>query len=297
MCELICPEKHLRCLRYEKSESPTIELKSYFKPTRLERSLLWGEIIIVKAGGMIISYDHFLNFPIKEGQIILLPPGTKIKAQTEESTELMIFRIRDIVHLCESTSLEQLHAESDTELEGDQPYTLDVNKPVDMFIEPLSYYWGKGLRCTVFLNQKIQELMLLLYAFYPKEELLSFFSPLFNNTSDFTNFVLQNYRNVKTVKEFADLYSCSISSFDKKFRKAFKKAPYQWMQERKRSLIYNELHTTTKKMKQIAEEQGFTSLSQFVDYCRKHFGHSPGKLRKMASPEIEASLLSYGGKS
>jgi len=122
--------------------------------------------------------------------------------------------------------------------------------------------------------------MILFRAYYTKEDLAVFFSPVLTNTTEFSNFVLQNYRKVKTVRELARLYSCSISSFDKKFKKAFGISPYKWMQERKVSLIYHEIYATHKPIKQIAEEQQFMSLPQFNDYCKKHFGYPPGRMRK-----------------
>jgi len=56
--------------------------------------------------------------------------------------------------------------------------------------------------------------------------------------------------------------------------------------------LYHEINATSKPLRQIAKEQKFLSLPQFNDYCKKHFGYPPGKMRKLASifmPEREIS--------
>ncbi len=208
----------------------------------------------------------------------------------EEEVTLFIFKLREAVRLCENFSIDQLKTERDGDIFSNQINTLEVNDPIEAFLWPLHTNIENGLRCSIYLQQKIEELMILLRAYYPKEELATFLNPIFSNTSEFTNFVLQNYRKAKTVKDLADLYSCSISCFDKKFRKAFGIAPYKWMQERKVSLIYHEINVSTKPIKQIAEEQKFTSLPQFNDYCKKHFGFPPGRMRRLVSPSMKMKV-------
>lgn len=287
MCKLEYAEEHQMCFRYEGSEFPSIEKSEFLKGYYWERTLMLGEIVIVKKGSVMLSYDHFLNHRIGPGRILLLPPGSHFKAHAEEETSLFIFRLEDVVRLCENFSIDRLKSKTATSPFSNQLNTLKVIPPVDAFLTPLAENLKNGLLCSIYLRQKIQELMILLRAYYTKENLAAFFNPVLANTTTFSNFVLQNYRRVKTVKELADLYSCSISSFDKKFRKAFGIAPYKWMQERKVSLIYHEIYATHKPIKQIAEEQNFNSLPQFNDYCKKHFGYPPGRMRKITIPSIK----------
>lgn len=286
MSKLLYPEEHQGCFRYEGGKCPSIEAVDYQNEYKWESTLYEGEIIIVRKGSLILSYDHFLNHRVVQNKILLLPPGCHMKAVAEAGSSLLIFRLKEVIRLCESFTIDHIKKLSDNVIQSNQLYTLDVNIPIAAFINALTIYLSGGLKCSVFLKQKIDELMLLLRAYYPKGDLASFFMPVISNTSDFTNFVLSNYRKVKTVKELANMYSCSLSCFDKKFRRAFGKAPYRWMQEKKLKLIYHEIRVTNKPIKQIAEEQMFTSLPQFNDYCKKHFGHPPGKMRKIAVHEL-----------
>lgn len=280
MSKLVCTGGHHSCLHYEGTEYPSVETIDYPKGFEEERSLSFGEIIVVCKGSLMLSYDLFFNHQIEAGKILLLPPGCHLRVESQDSVILFVFRLKDTLRLCERLPIDTLMNYPEEITETNQPNTLTVKAPVEIFIQQLSYHIEHGIRCSVYLKQKIDELLILMKTYYSREKLRSFFSPVLNNTSEFTNFVLQNYRKTKSVKEFANLYSCSISCFEKKFKKAFGVSPYKWMKEKKISIIYHEITVTNKPIKQIAEEQRFNSLPQFNDFCKKHFGYPPGKIRK-----------------
>ncbi len=287
MSKLVCTEEHQSCFYYEGFKSSSIEVIHYPKGHKWQKTLNLGEVIIVYEGSVLLSYDHYLNHRIGRGKMLLLPPGSHFMAVAEEDTCFFIFHLKRAVRLCENFSINQLRFQKRNLNFSNQINTLDVNDSIDAYLRPLYMNIENGLRCSIFLNQKIDELMILLRTYYMKEELAMFLNPILSNTSEFTNFVLQNYRKAKTVKELAELYSCSVSCFDKKFRKAFGIAPYKWMQEKKVSMIYHEINVSSKPIKQIAEEQNFKSLPQFNDYCKKHFGYPPGKMRKLITPSMK----------
>ncbi len=282
MSGLMCATECLDCFRYEQDENPACDIVDHSEGQKWSNTLLLGEIIIVRKGAISLSYDHFLNHRFVQDKILLLPPGCHFQAMAERESILFVFRIIHSPTLYENYPLKQLNEELKGITVSNQIHTLDVIEPIVNLLNALDYNINNGLRCSYFLQQKVNELILLLRAYYPKEELINFFRPILLNSSRFTNFVLQNYRCVKTVKELASLYACSMSNFDKKFRKAFGMAPYQWIQERKVKTIYHELYMSDKPLKQISEEQGFKSLPQFNDYCKKHLGYPPGKMRKIA---------------
>lgn len=58
------------------------------------------------------------------------------------------------------------------------------------------------------------------------------------------------------------------------------------MMKKKVDLVFYQIRTTNKAFKQIAEETGFLSLPQFTDFCKKHLGNSPGKIRKNGVAEV-----------
>jgi len=280
MSVLLYPEEHSSCFLYDNRQYPAVGYIEHPAGHYSQRSLVQGEIIIVTEGSFLLSFEHFFDRAIGQGEILLLSPGSKIKAKTEAGVSAFIFRLNGEERLCDNYPFECLNGEK-PDFEYDLN-TLRINNMTKDFLTFFQRNYRNGLRCTQFLEMKVKELLLLFRAYYPKEDLAAFFYPLLSNDSRFMNYVLQNYQGVKTVGEFAAKYGCSVSNFEKKFRFTFGVTPYQWMKERKVREIYQELNTTNKKISQIAKEQKFLSLPQFTDYCKKHFGYPPGKLRRLA---------------
>lgn len=233
------------------------------------------EIIIVTRGSILISYDHFSEREIKEGKIILLPAGCYFSVRTQTFASCCVFRIKEAIrHNLDKKEKPRFVYNLDT---------IEVNKAIMNTLYLLKENIQQGLDSLEYLKLKTEELLFFIQAFYSEDERFAFYYPLLSGNARFADFVLRNYRSVKTVREFAQLYNCSVSCFDKKFRKTFNSSVYQWMQKKKVSLLYHEIIDTDKPIRQIAAEQNFLSLPQFNDYCKKHFGLPPGKMRKQSA--------------
>lgn len=272
------------------AEHPSIEFMQFEEGTEIEETLFATNIIFVTEGSFFLSYDHFLNIEIKAGKIILLPPGSHFIVRAATRMSFFVFRIKENIPFLK---------ECDNESKG--VYTeglsmIEVNPGIQFFFTQLENNIAGGLIEEDYLVLKTKELIYLICTFYTKEEFNRFFSPLFSPDSRFHHFVLSNYRSVKTVRELADKYNCSVSNFEKKFRRSFGMPPHQWMQKKKVNTLYQDISLTDKPLSEIAKEQMFPSLSQFNDYCKKHFGYPPGKMRKLASLFKEELNRAEGGK-
>ncbi len=245
-----------------------------------ETTLHFGEIILVTEGSFWISFNRFFNRPIEEGSILLLPPGCHFKTRTDGGVSVCVFRLEGDERLCKGSSLDDLKS-GNADRERDLA-TLQMNPVIKEFLFSLKENYEKGLTGSDYLELKKKELFYLLSGYYTAEELSCWYHPLMSNNSRFMDFVLKNYKKVRTVKEFASLYNCSISNFEKKFRLTFGVSPYRWMSQKRIDEVYQEIITTDKPLNLIAEEQKFLSLPQFTDYCKKHLGHPPGRLRRIS---------------
>lgn len=280
MTRLLYPEEHLPCVRYDSGSSPLVEYIQYPKDHKWENQLSQTEILFMLEGSFSLAYEQYFDLRVGKGHIILLPPGCHYRAYSRGGCSLIVFRLNQVDHFCDRFSLERLSYE-DIENEDDMQ-VLHMIKPIENYLQEVRHHHMNGLRCSRYHEVKVREFFYLLRAYYPKEQLAGFFQPLLSNNTRFMNFVLQNYKQIKTVSEFAELYNCSVSNFEKKFRHTFGMSPYKWMMQKRISVIYNEINTTDKPFRQIAKEQKFSSLPQFTDYCKKHFGFSPSKMRRLA---------------
>jgi len=273
-----------------RQDRPSIEYVQFEAGQRKQETLRFTEIILVTEGHFLLSYDHFFDQEIESGKILLLPPGCHFTVRTEEYASALIVRIKEAIHFCQEYFIR--HIPEQEEVSANRMNCLDVKPTVRNFISFLKDYMKRGLIHEEYLTLKVEELLYLLRFYYGAEELKNFFLPLLSSDVQFHQFVLHNYRKVKTVKEFAELHNCSVSNFDKKFHQTFGTSTFQWMQQQKIKLLYHEINATNKSLGQIAKEQKFLSLPQFNDYCKKHFGYPPGKMRKLASMfRIEKSFL------
>jgi len=264
----------------KKQETPSIDYVKLESGEKKEQTLFSTEIIFVTEGQLFLSYDHLLDQKIGTGKILLLPPGCHFTVRTETCVSILVFRIKEAIRFCGEYSI--THVPCKKHMCENDLYSLDSKPTLENFITFLRDNMERGLRNEEYLKLKAKELLYLLRSYYTSEELGRFFHPLLSPDVQFHQFILRSYREVKTVREFAELSNCSVSNFDKKFKGSFGTSAYQWMQQRKVDLLYHEINMTDKPLRQIAKEQKFLSLPQFSDYCKKHFGYPPGKMRKLA---------------
>jgi len=280
--QLLCPSNI--------QEGPSIEYIQYEPGEKKEHALTFTHIILITEGSFLLSYDHFLDHKVDEGKIILLPPGAHFTVRIETRVSILVFRMKEAIRLCEGYDINNILSEKLSK--SDRINSLEIKPAIANFISFLIDNLENGLCHEEYLKLKAEELLYLVRSYYPSKELRDFFFPLLSTNAQFHQFVLKYYRKVKTVKEFAELNKCSVSNFDKKFKETFGTSTYQWMQQKKVDLLYHEINATDKSLREIAREQKFLSLPQFSDYCKKHFGYPPGKMRKLASMfRSERSIL------
>lgn len=279
--ELLYAKEHLTCLNYDGGERPAVEIANITANKPHVIGIIEPEIMLVLNGRIGVSFEKVQNQTMEIGQMVLLPPCSRVSITTENMAQVLIFRLRTNIQLCDRYSLEKLYVEiGDSHMFEGKLNTLVVNERVNEFLGTFLKYLSEGLRCIYFFEIKIKELFFILRAYYPKRELAAFFSSMLSADSEFLYFVLDNYAKVHSVKEFAQLASYSLSGFDKQFRKVFGMSAYQWMKQKRLKSIYHELNCSPKSFREICEDHAFSSLSQFNDYCKKNFGLPPGKIRR-----------------
>lgn len=280
---ILYANEHCLCYNYSKENLSLIITKVLKEKGKWELAPLENTLIFVLEGELIFSFGKYIDKKIPKGKIMLVPSNTQFKATAKKESRFFVVKVPPNIQLCDRYSLEQLLHESEKE-ETDIHY-LTINKIMQDYLDMLNTCIDEGLRCTLFFELKIKELFYILRGFYTKEDLYGFFYPLLSNDITFSDFVHKNYHKVKTVKELATLANYSLSGFVKRFKKVFGVSAYQWMKEQKANLIYHEINNMTKALKEISFEYGFSSPAHFNDFCKAHFGDTPGKIRKSKMPK------------
>lgn len=278
MSKLLYKEEHLACYNYQKEDKAPIEGLKINAANLWENIAEESKIIFVIEGRINISYGEVTDRIVDSKQMFILRQGYQYKAYVEEDTFIMIFRISSQINFCDRFSIQQLYKkESKTE---EVFNLLEVNDRLRGFLHWTYVNISDGIKCTHFFDIKKQELFFLLRAYYSKEDLALLFSSLLNNDQIFSNFIYDNHYKVKNIQQLVALSNYSVSAFNKRFKKSFGISPYKWMKDQRAKRIFHEINNYTKNFKVISEEYGFSSLSQFNDFCKVHFGLTPGEIRK-----------------
>lgn len=282
---LLYPHEHFSCYNYEKGKNAALEILKVAKGGAFERDLYDTEIVFVIEGKFTLSYGKIVNMEIPGGKIMLFPPGSHVHATVLEDTHIIVCRIRGLVHLCECVSLEHIY-ENDQELKKEF-HMLDINERINQYIHFFISCVNDGLKCGYYFETKMKELFFLLRAYYTKDDLAGFFSPLLSNDSKFMNLMYRNYRHVKSVHELADISMYSESGFKKQFHRVFGTSASDWLRNQKASLIFHDLNCSTLSIKELTDKYDFSSVSSFTTFCQSKFGAPPGQIRARIKDQLK----------
>lgn len=273
-------QEHVSCHNYATLASSFFTVVSLKKDEILQRqSLSVSLLVFVSDGCLDISTVGCMNYRIGTGQFFLLVKGTSLLGKAREDAELLICVISGELKLCSRFSLQQLQEYVPFGYNY-RFFSLDFTPRMHDFVRMLTGALKDGLGCIHYHQLKRDELLLYLRAEYPKEQLAVFFLSVIGASTDFKEFVLMNYRQVKGVKELAVRANLSLSTFNRRFKETFKKPAQEWLTVRKTEDVLKDILMSTFSFAEIAEKHNFSSTSYLISFCKKHFGKTPSDLRK-----------------
>lgn len=283
-------EEHLSCFNYSKNGGP-VEVLELHKGTTIAKEMTETKILCVVSGKVKISTERIRNTVVDAGNIILLSSGSCISIHILDDSYLIVFNIIKPIQLCDICPLESLTPDMSDHQEDDLA-VLPFNKHVDKYIDGLVSCLDEGLKCFNYLENKSIEFLFILRGFYTRPALAKFFRPIITTDTGFSDFILRNYRTVKTVEELARMSNYSRSGFKAHFRKTFGTSASNWLREKKARNVFHELNTTSKTLREISDEFNFSSVSHMSIFCKEYFGAPPGKLRRDNGKARQCKALS-----
>ena len=234
-------------------------------------------LVFLFSGKALVSCNEFIDVPLHAGEIGLWPINSKCSWKTIANTSSLILKGGNEHVPCDKKSLER-HTTSWHDIIPAFRF-LPIRQRLMEFLETVKKYIDDGVACPYMYEAKRKELSMIFRAYYPSEELITFFFPTVRYTHEFETFVMDNYLKMKGVREFVDLSGMNLSTFNRKFKAHFKQSPYQWLIQQKSKHIYHDLSATNKTFAAIAREYNFSDASHFNRYCKTMFGASPSTIR------------------
>jgi AraC-like DNA-binding protein len=184
-----------------------------------------------------------------------------------EKTEIVILNIGNSIPFYNDYPLKEIksyYLKNITEFEA-----IEIRQPILCFLQGIIIYFKYKIHNKSMHDLKKYEFLLLMQAFYEKEETIRFFSPIINNMSEFKNMVYSRYTNTCSVEQLASMCNMTTKTFTRRFKEQFNTTPYQWLMEQKNKSIKMSL-VQGAPIQKIADEFGFASTSSFISYCKKN---------------------------
>jgi len=250
-----------------------------------------NEVVFFMEGKIEYSFRHFAEVYGAKGQILFIPAGGTFSYKVISNAVVIVFRLHDIVQLCENFKAEQLYGIRQIEPANDYiPRTKSLNfleiKPcIWRFLDALADCLNDGVKCRCFFDIKIKEFFQLLRLYYPKEEIHDFLYLILSGDTAFSECVRRQWARFRNVKEMADSMHMTPKQFSNKFKDVFGTTPHKWMTGGRAEMVMKEVTSTNKSFKQIASDLDFRSVQQLSKFTRKVFGKTTKELRNAAKGE------------
>lgn len=231
------------------------------------------------SGELLVNSQEYPGETLREGQFILQAIGSKIELLAMTDAEYITFWFNELPAIC-TNRYERIISNTDAPI----VYTpLQMHNRLVNLITDLRDYLEEGMPCGQFVELKSKELVYLLTNYYPEAQLSTFFYPISTYTENFHFFVMKNYEKVKNVEEFAHLGGYTTTTFRRLFKNMYGVPVYEWILNKKREGILDDLQFTKDRIGDISQRYGFDSLSHFAHFCKASFGDTPRSLRTRAA--------------
>lgn len=289
--DLLNRDEHLTCINYDNEKKPVIEVVKIVKGEKGDLSISNNEIVFFIEGRMKYIFRDFPEYEGVKGQLLFLPAGGDYSYLAKANTMMIVFRLTSPIMLCRNFSIDKLYGIKERqEVSEYMPKTnsfsvMEINPRLWHFLDGVNDCISDGIKCHCFFEMKVKELLLLMRAYYPKEELHDFFFLILSEDTAFTEYVRLRWKRFASVEEMAQSMNLTHKQFYTRFKAVFGKSPQKWIMEGKANNILNDILSTGKSFKRIALENGYSSNTQFTRFCKTEFGATPSDLRSGKKPD------------
>lgn len=276
MSNYLC-EKITDCSSCEYHNQTFVSYRYLRRKEKIENEVCkLNTIFFLVSGALTIDSEEFPNQTVREGEFLLHPMGSAVEMTAVTDSEMIIYIFDYPPHICSEYFDKSIDlAQSIVPVHK----VMSMKFPLRLFVQSLKTSLSDDLICQFFLRAKQTEFYCLLNSYYTKEELSEFYAPIFKDGKTFRYFILQNYKKMKDVEEFAFKAGYSVSTFRRIFKEVFGMPAYQWMLKMKCENIKEDLSVHQLPVKDLCAKYGFDSLSNFSHFCKSNFGMSPRLLR------------------
>ena len=187
------------------------DLKNKFSYFKFEKDTVFqrnkadknNNLVFILHGEMEVIYGDLYPRLISGGNMILLTPLSRCVCKAVSTVELIILGFGTLNHSCDKYIFQNL-----TPFFSLIKYEfreLEIRESLDRFLQLMQNYEQNQVPMADLASRKIQELFIILHAYYTSDELAMLFYPLLGKNMEFKKLVVDYYLHVKSAGEFAEL--------------------------------------------------------------------------------------------
>lgn len=284
---LFDPPEHLSCHHYATQANT-----GWILVDGSELQLYQGEteyhsvLFCIQGSARLASGDNLCELHV--GQMKFIPRGSSVHAALSRDCMLLSAYFDILDFLCDKITLQQLKELKETVTYNPDP--LEVRGAIPSMLATLKVYLEDKALCAYLHELKVKELFWNLRAYYSREELAAFFSPVLG-VSKFHNDVINAFTCNIRVADLAERVYMATSTFYKQFREEFGESPEQWIRTQSNKQILFLIQDYDLTIGEIAARLSFGSPSSFSRYCSQNYGYSPTALRKALKNGVTSEEL------
>jgi AraC-like DNA-binding protein len=283
MTNLFYLEEHASCHRYKSDFQIGFKFSEMKAGEALETiDVTYNHLLFLKEGLLCLNCNEFREQKIKKHECILIPGAARASGKALADSVLLVMTFDVLQNVCDKLMLNSFRPMLEQYTYHFAP--TPVRYPLTSFVELLINYLKGGINCEHLHEIKEKEFFLVLRRCYSREEIMNLLYPIIG-VSDFKSFVLQNYLEVESVSELADLSRLGRTAFDIKFREAFGMSARQWMLQQIARHIQYRAKDPEISIRSIMSEFKFNSPTHFNRFCKQQFDCTPGELLRRAKTE------------
>lgn len=275
-------DEHTQCESYNYDGGDSLVNILKLKPGEIyNHNLNMPKLCFICQGEIsIISSKSEKSF--KAGKMILLPPGIFISVKSIEDTSILTCKVVERITFCELLRFEELlmYVKNPDEVFS----SLKINNAIQLCLDSFISCIEDKVRCRHYIKIKIKEIMILIRAYYPKEEIAAFFLPLLGPDQLFRIFIDKNAPYCGSVRELQQKANMSENGFRMRFKRVMNCTPSEFVNKKKAECIRYELLCGNDPIKEVCEKFGFSTLAGFSLFCKKYLGNTPAAIRSNPNP-------------
>lgn len=284
-----CCNRLIECSRCSQKSEGVLIYKQYpqgqhFSAEKCTQNCM----IFMLKGELLVNSQEYPGTTLYSNQFILQAIGSKMELLALTEVEYIIYWFTELPIICEERYQEIMNRSEAPLIHT--PLQV-IPKLKSLLTDLADSLKEENIACGSYIDLKSRELVYLLTCYYPLHQISTFFYPISTYTESFHYFVMQNYDKVKNVEEFAHLGGYTTTTFRRLFKNMYNVPVYEWILDKKREGILNDLKSTKDRISVISSRYGFDSLSHFAHFCKDSFGDTPRSLRKRSASGEKITII------